>query len=191
MLDQYFGDAKKLGTVMKIRLCRRLLATIVTISSRSLNKPDLQRPEALCKMLEVGNDYIRQWHQSLAHFIVRTNQKFEQYSAFLDELSGSSDDDNKLGPELISRRNSRTMNNSRVGTPVVFRSTARTDKQSNLLVQMFKNPDSNMTDVPHENTFVDEPSNIIGEEMSRSDLNGIEVVIIHPLILIYNSKLSS
>lgn len=181
MLDQYFSEAKKLGTVAKIRMCRRIIVTLVTTTYNSLNKPEIRHPDELLKRLQVANDYIKIWQQSLSAFIVRTDQKFEHYLSFLEEIANSSDEEN-------TRRNSSRAVTMKLSSPQTMRANSnRNDKQSNLLVQILKHQDSSMnmaSDFPVETSFTDIDNSHAagGEELSSNELNGI--VLIHNAIIV-------
>lgn len=170
MLDEYFTNSKKLGTVTRIRMCRRILASVVSIAYRTLAKSDFQKPEKFIKLMQVGNDYFEQWHQNLLHFSIRTNKKFEHLQGFLDEAAAASDDDTK---SATSRRSSRNV--IRLNSPAGQRGVPnRKDRQSILLVNIKSQQtlDSKDTsDMPGESSFADVDASARLEDLSLNDLN--------------------
>jgi hypothetical protein len=168
MLDEYFTNSKKLGTVTRIKMCRKILASIVAISYRMMARSDIQKPEKLAKLMQVGNEYIEQWHHNLLQFGIRTNKKFEHLQGFLDEFSVTSDDETK---SATSQRTNRNM--ARINSPVGQKSIVlnRKDRQSVLLVSIKRTDSRDNTDAPVESSFTEADPAARMEELSLNDLN--------------------
>ena len=144
----------------------------MTIVSNTLSKMDIQNSEDALKILEVGDTYISHWHQSLSHFISRTNQKFESILGLLDEVSWS--DNEHFNPNLqSSRRNSRSRD-ARIGSPMHNPHKSNT-KQASLILQMIKTPESKELYSDHfENSINDDDhmqQRTDEEQLSTRDLN--------------------
>ena len=148
-------------------MCRRILATLVSISYRSLSKGEIQKPEKFVKLMEVGNNYMEQWHQNLLTFSIRTNTKFTHLQGVLDEISVQSDNED-INKSMYSRQNSR---NSRVNSPAPSRTHAiKHDRQSVLLGQIRTHEKKDASD-NLDSSYTEVEPNIQLEDLSANDLN--------------------
>ena len=183
MLDTYFGDPSKIGTVQKVQLCRRLMVVIVTLCTKSLNKPEIGNRERTMKLLEAGSSYLVHWHNGISNYITKTNKKFEHLNALLAELSDSSDDeiesDTPSMQDLTPRRSSfRDAARSHTQGPKSnLYNKNKADKQESLLIQILKSkemPDAtptNMMDKSFSNAT--EGTILLTEELQGDEMNGI------------------
>lgn len=179
MLDTYFGDPKRIGAVQKVQLCRRLMASIVPICTKTLNKPDVHNSDRLLKLLEAGAGYLLHWHNGISEYIAKTNKIMENLNELLVELSGSSDDeeDSQTGSGWFQRRSSRrssTRTNSQNQSSPPRVSRAKTEKQGSLYMYTLKNQDK--TDVSPrgvlESSYNKSDSSRVAEEFKGDELNG-------------------
>lgn len=184
MLDQYFGEPKKLGTINKMKACRRIMASIVTMCAKQISEPEIRKQDNIQKLLDAGTNYLIHWHNAISNYIVKTNKKFEHFHGLLDEISNSSDDESASRNDSRSRRSSHR-DSTRMQTPAqgsAAKSGHKHDRQASLLVQILKNQDNRdgTSDNILDNSFNDvDGSNIMMEEFTGDEINSNKTSFLH------------
>lgn len=173
MLDQCFADPKKFNLVHKIQLFRRIMASLVAIATKYLDKYDNRKQNNITKLLEAGTNYLLQWHSSISKYITKTDKKFEHLHNLLEDASLSDDDATQPPNDSRSRRSSRR-DSTRMGTVVLGSSgkTLKNEKQSQLLIQILKNQDGR--DGTYEN-ILDNSYEVEGSNVQQEELTGDEI----------------
>ena len=130
-MDQVYTHTNKPGILIRLKMCRRLLASLVSICSRKLLKWETQKPDKFLKLLETGNHYLEQWQQKLVQVASKANQQQIIAPSILEELSVSSSEGDSRRPSQISSRNN-------------LKSERRNSQRQAILLQILKTDQSEL-----------------------------------------------
>jgi hypothetical protein len=176
MLDKYFYETPQMGSILKIRLCRRMMACITKICTKYIIKGEITRYDHFVRLMEKSLLYMQTWHDTLSTYIVKTNPKFAHLQGLLDELSSEAEDE--MEALNRSRRSSGRLNTSfqsnKSGSGPM--NSPGSGQKSSIFVNMLRqqsNLPSKETDVLENSFNFLEGSKLMVEEFTGKEINGI------------------
>jgi len=112
LLEKHIYETENIPTILKIRVCRRMCASLTKICNASLIKGDVQNIDKFVKIMEKANSCLFLWHELLKTFVTKTNSRFEHLHGYLEELNNSSDEELNAMNLSKSRKSSQYINRS-------------------------------------------------------------------------------
>ena len=189
MIDKqlHYEDSSKLGIGIRIKLYRRLLASLSAICARKLSKETL-KPDSFVKFLENGNYCLEQFHQQLVQLTLKTNQKLQAASPLLEDLSVSSSEDVSRTPSRSHSKRITKNENS------ILNKKGTTQKKPILLSSnKTESRDRQLDQIPDISINETEPVHNGGEELMPEDIDSNDwissISIVNWIILVEFSQL--
>ena len=165
-------ETENIPTILRIKLCRRIMACLTKICSGYLMKGEIQHIDRFVKLLEKSNNFLFLWHELLRTYVTKTNPKFAHLHGLLDDVSNASDEELEAMNLSKSRKSSQYIQGS-------FESLGDTgDQKASMFAKKLKKQKDQSKD--RDLDFIENTFNFLGgpsvkvEEFDGTEINGKE-----------------